>query len=85
MCFCRNNELGPLATASEINAHLYIGVTGTTGSGALGLAPMSSVCNTGRSRRINMNQYAAGSVKTGDAYTAEVRSNAILTKRLTEM
>ena len=64
-----------MAVDSELDASLYIGLTGTNGGGLLGLAPMSSVCNQGRSRRINMNQFAGGSIKNAIDYTAEVKIN----------
>ena len=67
-----------MAVSSEFDANLYIGVTGTNGGGLLGLAPMGSLCNSGKTRRINMNQFAAGSQKNGVAYTAEVRTNNCL-------
>ena len=38
----------------------------------LGLANLDSVCNSDRKKRVNVNKYAAGSQKGGDAYTAEV-------------
>ncbi len=64
-----------MAINSEFDANLYIGLTGTNGGGLLGLAPMSSVCNQGRTRRVNMNQYAGGSIKNAIDYTAEVQTN----------
>ena len=64
-----------MAVSSELDANLYIGLTGTNGEGLLGLAPFATVCNQGRSRRINMNQYAGGSIKNAVDYTAEVKIN----------
>ena len=69
--------IGNMAVHSELDANLYIGLTGTNGGGLLGLAPLAAVCNQGRTRRVNMNQFAGGSIKNAIDYTAEVQTNDI--------
>ena len=65
-------DLSKIATDSQHDANLYVFMTGTKSVSGLGLANLDSVCNSDRKYRVNVNKYAAGSQKGGDAYTAEV-------------
>ena len=48
-------------------------MTGSKSIRGLGKARLDSVCDTSRVDRVNVNKYAEGSQKGGDAYTAEVK------------
>jgi hypothetical protein len=65
-------DLSQIATDSPHEANLYVFLTGSDSKDGLGLATLDSVCNSDRTKRVNVNKYAAGSSKGGDAYTAEV-------------
>ena len=53
-------------------------MTGTKSEEGLGLAWLGVVCNSDRVKRVSLNKYASGSVKGGDAYTAEVKTCYLL-------
>ena len=65
-------DLSQIATNSPHEANLYVFLTGYDSKGRLGLASLGTVCDSTRKRRVNMNKYAAGIKKGGDASTAEV-------------
>ena len=66
------NDLSKIAVESNHVANLYVFITGKESISGLGLAKLDSVCDTSRERRVSVNKYAAGDIKGGDAYTAEV-------------
>ena len=66
--------LGQIAADSGHDANLYVFMTGSKSEDGLGLAWLSVVCSPNKNRRININKYASGSQKGGDAYTAEVKN-----------
>ena len=67
-------EIGQIAVNSPHEANLYVFISGSKSIDGLGLANLDAVCNSGRSLRVNVNKYATGSQKGGDAYTAEVKN-----------
>ena len=72
---------GPTGTISDSSPHdanLYVFVTGSGSQDGLGLAWMGSLCDSSRRMRNSINKYSAGSQKGGDAYTAEVITQILL-------
>ena len=67
-----NLPTGRIAKSSPYDANLYVFLTGYYWGSNLGLAGMSTVCDSSRGRRTSVNKYSDGSQKGGDAYTAEV-------------
>ena len=67
-----SNDLSSIAENSPHDANLYVFMTGEDSEDGLGLATLSRLCETSRRNRVNINKYAPGSIKGGDAYTAEV-------------
>ena len=68
-------DLSRIAINSQYDANIYVFVTGKSDINPLGRAEPYSVCDTSRRNRVNINKYASGSQKGGDAYTAEVYLN----------
>ena len=68
------NDLSQIATDSQHDANLYVFLTGSKSMGGLGRSTLESVCDSDRSRRVNVNMYEPGFQTGGDAYTAEVSS-----------
>ena len=75
-----SNDLSKIAKDSSYDANLYVFLTGSDSNDGLGLATLGRVCEQSRKNRVSINQYAAGSIKGGDAYTAEVCYHLILFK-----
>ena len=75
-----SNDLSQIARDSPYNSNLYVFLTGSDSKDGLGLATLGRVCEQSRENRVSINQYAAGSIKGGDAYTAEVCYHLILFK-----
>ena len=67
-----NLPTGRIAKSSPYDANLYVFLTGDGPGRNLGLAGMSTVCDSGRGRRTSVGKYTRGEEKGGDAYTAEV-------------
>ena len=65
-------DLSKIATDSPHDANIYVFITGRGPLSGLGLATLDSVCDSQRTRRVNINKYSPGDIKGGDAYTAEV-------------
>ena len=69
-------DLSRIAINSSHEANIYVFFTGKSAVNGLdevlGRAQPESVCDTSRHNRVNINKYASGSQKGGDAYTAEV-------------
>ena len=68
-------DLSRIAINSPHEANIYVFVTGKSDINPLGRAEPYSVCDTSRRNRVNINKYASGRQKGGDAYTAEVYLN----------
>ena len=68
-------DLSRIAINSPYEANIYVFVTGKSDVNPLGRAEPYSVCDTSRRNRVNINKYASGRQKGGDAYTAEVYLN----------
>ena len=68
-----NLPTGRIAKSSPYDANLYVFLTGDGSGRNLGIAGMSTVCDSGRGRRTSVGKYTRGEEKGGDAYTAEVR------------
>ena len=65
-------DLSRIATDSPHDANIYVFLTGSDSKDGLGRAKLDSVCDTGRSKRLNINRYSIGDFTGGDAYTAMV-------------
>ena len=65
-------DLSQIATNSPYDANIYVFLTGDHSKGRLGKANLDSVCDSDRTKRVNINKYAGSNNKGGDAYTAEV-------------
>ena len=70
-------DLSRIAINSSHEANIYVFFTGKSVVNGLGRGEPYSVCDTSRDNRVNINKYASGSQKGGDAYTAEVYLNPI--------
>ena len=82
-----NEDLSEIATESTYEANLYIFITNGVSpkKGWIGLANMEVLCDPYRGRRVNINGYLAGNIKSGDAETASVCFSSIYYSNILEI
>ena len=72
LMFLSDDDVWTIATDSPYNADLYVFLTGSASEDGLSEGWSRGLCDPERGYRTSLTTYWPGSIKGGDAYTAEV-------------